>query len=344
MGDLTFRAAFAVALACLLALPPRHAQGQPSPGDGLADDGARPWAASVSDAEQAIARELYAAGNREFAESRFAQALAKYREAIQHWDHPAIRYNMAICLIKLDQPVEARDDLERSLAYGSAPLGGDTYSQGLTYRKLLDAQLAHVQIACREPGAAVTLDGKLLLAAPGTADQFVLAGEHQVVAIKPGFVPASRTLVLVAGKLATYEVPRLELQATTRVVRRWAAWKPWAVLAGGAALAGAGALSYLAAQHNYDVYNRGIEAKCGGVSGCTAAMLAGYPDLGRASDRAGRQQLAAFALFAIGGAAAATGAIGAIVNQPRIQLEPDRRIPVVLLSATGATVAIGGRF
>jgi tetratricopeptide (TPR) repeat protein len=143
MGQLSFRAAFAGAFACLLALPAKHAHGQLSPAL------TRPWAAGVSDSEQAIARELYVAGNREFAELRFAQALAKYKEAIQHWDHPAIRYNMAVCLINLDQLVEARDNLERSLAYGAAPLEGDTYGHGLTSRKLLDAQLAHLKIAAR---------------------------------------------------------------------------------------------------------------------------------------------------------------------------------------------------
>jgi hypothetical protein len=42
----------------------------------------------VPEAEQELARALHAEGNAEFAELRFAQALAKYREALRHWDHP----------------------------------------------------------------------------------------------------------------------------------------------------------------------------------------------------------------------------------------------------------------
>ncbi|TMQ05930.1 MAG: hypothetical protein E6J90_47640 [Deltaproteobacteria bacterium] len=81
------------------------------------DDKARPWAKGVSEDEQEVARSLHAEGNAEFAELRFAQALAKYKEALRHWDHPAIRFNIAVSLINLDQPVEAKDNLERSLTY-----------------------------------------------------------------------------------------------------------------------------------------------------------------------------------------------------------------------------------
>lgn len=231
-----FRSALAWTFACMFAWSSTHAHAQPSPEPALPPeyDEPRPWAAGVSESEQAIARELYVAGNHEYTESRCAQALVKWKEAIQHWDNPAIRYNMVECLIDLDQPVEARDNLERSLAYGPAPLGADMYARGLTYRKLLDAQLAHVKIACREPGAMVTLDGKLLFTGPGMADQFLVPGEHQVVATKVGFLTASKTLVLVAGKLTTDDIrPTLEVKPTTRMVRRWERWKPWGVLAGG---------------------------------------------------------------------------------------------------------------
>lgn len=169
-------------------------------------DERRPWAAGVSDREQKIALGLYVAGNHEFIQARYAQALARYQEAIQHWDHPAIRFNMAVCLINLDQPVEARDNLERSLVYGAFALGPDAYGQGLTYRKLLDAQLVRLTLDCPEPDEEVVLDGKLVFKGPGVVDRFVLPGEHQVFATKPGFLPASRKIVLVAGKPVTYEI------------------------------------------------------------------------------------------------------------------------------------------
>ena len=69
---------------------------------------------------------------------------------------------------------------------------------------------------CRLPDGRLvdlgTLDGKLVLKAPGTASRFVLPGEHQVVVGKAGFQTMSRRVVLVAGKPVRYEIqPALEL-------------------------------------------------------------------------------------------------------------------------------------
>jgi hypothetical protein len=167
---------------------------------------ARSWAEGVSESAQAMAFELYSAGNREFVELRYSQALAKYHEAIRHWDHPAIRFNIAVCLINLDQLVEARDNLERSLAHGIAALGADAYVQALAQRTLLDGKLARLTLHCPEPDEEVMIDGKLVFKGPGTVEQFLLPGEHQVVATKAGFLPASRKIVLAAGASAAFEI------------------------------------------------------------------------------------------------------------------------------------------
>jgi hypothetical protein len=220
MGGIKLSSAVACVVAC--AVWSEGALAQPSADPPLtrpaAHGEARPWAAGVSEREQALALELYLAGNQEFAESRFTLAIAKYREALWYWDHPAIRFNMAVSLINLDQSIEAQENLESSLRYGAAPLGVSLYNQGLTYRKLLDAQLVRLRIACPEPDAKVTLDGKVLFTGPGSTEQIVLPGEHQVVATKVGFVTVSETLVLVAGKTSAYEIsPAIEPPTRTTV-------------------------------------------------------------------------------------------------------------------------------
>src|SRR5262249_18121521 len=116
---------------------PVTARAEPPPGGSD-----RPWAAGVSEEEQKTAFELFGNGNREFGESRTAEALKWYREALQHWDHPSIRYNMAVCLIDLNELLEANDNLERSLAFGEGALPPAQYREALRYQKLLDAQLA----------------------------------------------------------------------------------------------------------------------------------------------------------------------------------------------------------
>jgi hypothetical protein len=173
-------------------------------GKAHADDA--PWAAGVSEEEQQLALTIYREGNAEFELERYAQALAKYRTALSHWDHPAIRFNMTVCLINLDQPLEAFDNVERALQYGAAPVGADLFAQGQTYKKLLLAQLATIEIRCAEPDAQVTLDGQPLFTAPGSITKIVLPGRHQIVASKPGFQTTTLPLSLDAGRLTAQSV------------------------------------------------------------------------------------------------------------------------------------------
>lgn len=328
---------------CLVLLCPVRSQAQPlqEPPPLSVPDDARPWAAGVPEAEQAIATELYAAGNREFVESKFADALTKYSEALVHWDHPAIRFNLAICLIHLDKPAAARDHLERSLQFGAAPLGTALYSQGLTYRKLLDAQLAHVTITCAEPDAVVTLDGKYLFSGPGASEPFLLPGEHELRATKRGFLTASRVFIGAPGKASTYRIA-LEPTPLPRVVRRWDAWKPWAVLAGGGAIVGLGALSYAAARSEFAAYDRAIASRC--PTGCDAAVFAGLSDIQDRKRSADLQQVLAWTLVSAGGAAAIAGAVGVVLNQPRQDVDTNRRSMIVTLMPRGAAVAASWRF
>ena len=329
--------------ACVLAVLPAHAFAQPSPASSASrNPEPRPWAAGVSGSEQAAALELFDEGNREFAESRFAQALAKYKEATRHWDHPAIRFNMAVCLIKLDQPLEARNNLELGLAYGARPLDGDNYGQGLIYRQLLDAQLARVRISCREPGMRLTLDGKFLLTGPGTVEQSLLPGEHQLVAMKVGFLTATTTLALTAGKRTTYEVTALERRTATRMVRRWDAWKPWTVLAGGGALIGLGAASYVAAMNSFAGYDGAIAAGC--PQGCVAASPTGYPPPRNARESGNVEQVLAVSLASAGAAVVVAGVMGVIMNQPHLQLEPSRARPVVAPTSGGVVFSTRWEF
>jgi tetratricopeptide (TPR) repeat protein len=322
---------------CLLALvsAPGHAQPRQDSTLDRGIDEPRLWAVGVSETEQATALELYVAGNREFMESRFAQALAKYKEAIRHWDHPAIRFNMAVCLINLDQPLEAKDGLERSLAYGDRPLGGDDrYQQGLTYRKLLDAQLARVKVSCPESGMLVTLDGKFLLTGPATVEETVLPGEHQLVAMKLGFLTETTPLILVAGKQTTYEVRPLERKTAARMVRRWEAWKPWLAMAGGSVLFGLGVASHVAAANSYARYDADIKALC--PPGCVAMAPTSLGGEAYLRNQGDVERVFAYSLISAGGAVFMGGLIGVILNQPRLQLEPSHAQPVVAVSSGGA--------
>ena len=86
------------------------------------NDAERPWAKGVSDAEQKLALAIFREGNTSLNDGAYVTAAKKYREALAHWDHPAINYNLALALLNLDQPVEVYKALEKAISYGDAPL------------------------------------------------------------------------------------------------------------------------------------------------------------------------------------------------------------------------------
>jgi hypothetical protein len=292
----------------------------------------RPWARGVAEGEQAQALALFREGNVFFEQSRYSQALDKYKQAVIHWDHPAIRFNMAVSLINLDLPLEARDSLDKALAYGAAPFdAADLYAQGLTYRKLLDGRLAVLVVACSEPGARVSLDGKELLRAPGEARRVLLPGEHQIVAGKDGFLTSTRPLMLLPGREHREDVKLASVAGATRYEHRWAVWKPWLLAGAGAAVALVGLGLELQSSHDYDQYTSDVARLCKNspTGGCTMNQLPGATrDL---PPRAYAENVSAIVSFAVGGAALASGLVLVILNRARPILrreEPSPRVTV----------------
>jgi hypothetical protein len=119
-----------------------------------------PWSVGVSEAQKAQAGRLLERGNTLFLEKKYAEALTEYRAAVAAWDHPAIRFNIVRCLIQLDRPAEAAENLRSSLRYGPAPLEDAVYTEAIAYEKLLNKQVADLSIACKQRGVTVTLDGQ----------------------------------------------------------------------------------------------------------------------------------------------------------------------------------------
>jgi hypothetical protein len=280
----------------------------------------RPWAANVPQARQDDALLIYEEANKLFEDSQHAAALAKYREALKVWDHPAIHYNAAVALIYLDQPLAAYENLEAALKYGSAPFNGDTYQQALTYRKLLRGQLAELEVTCGEPGAEVTLDGRPLFVGPGAATRTLLPGPHQLVARKPVFLTETRSLTLLPGKPAVETLRLQDLRTLpTKTVRRWPVWKPLAVLGAGALVAAIGVPFYLDAKSNVRTYDAEVKRLCSGPSGCAADDLNTTSPWALDSLHRGRvENVIAVSLFSVGAAVAASGVALAIMNQPRV--------------------------
>jgi len=107
---------------------------------------------------------------------------------------------------------------------------------------------------------------------------------------------------------------------------------------GGAAAGAIGAISYLAAKHNYASYSQGVDVRC--PRGCDAAMLGTFSDLRAKRDRADVEQVLAFSLFSARGAALVVGVIGVLLDPPRVQITSHRARPAVALVHGGAALTM----
>src|SRR5687768_13823121 len=126
----------------------------------------RPWAKGVSPDQQRKALALFNEANGMLRDALFPKAAEKYREALAHWDHPAIHYNLALALVNLDQPVEMHAELEKALVHGPAPLGEDKFARAKDFKVLVEKQLATVEYSVTVEGAVLLFDGKEVLKGP----------------------------------------------------------------------------------------------------------------------------------------------------------------------------------
>lgn len=288
---------------------------QPPPPSPLGGED-RPWAKGVSDGHREKALGLFLEGNALLKDSVFVQAAAKYREALTYWDHPAIHYNLVLALLNLDQPIELHEHLVKAMAYGPAPLDQDKFDQARAYKSLVEKQLAKVTITCAVDGATVRMDGRPLFTAPGTYEGLVRAGPHTIVASRQGYLTNEISRSLPPGEASTIELKLYLESDLTQYRRKWSAWGPWSVVAGGAAVALGGGFMHMTARDHFVTYDRGI-TDCGGC----------VPSAGQKSrlQTGNTLQGAAFAAYGVGGAALLAGAVLVYVNR----LEPYRVDPNV---------------
>jgi len=170
----------------------------PTPAPPPAPEADTPWSKGVSPETQAKANALYDEGNQLFAQQAHAPALEKYKAAVALWDHPLIRFNLAVTEIRLDRVLEAADDLDKALQYGKDPFKPELYQQALDYQALIKGRVGFVEATCDTTATHLLLDGKPWFDCPGTKKQRIIAGEHAVVGERQGYLTAS-TKVVVAG-------------------------------------------------------------------------------------------------------------------------------------------------
>ena len=293
--------------------PPAQPAVPPVPARPARPKPPKPWEKGVAAAQRAAANRCYKLGNQLFGKGQYAKALGHYRSAARSWQNPSIQFNMAVCYIELDRPLDALTTLRKALRFGQGPLTDELYTQAKRYLKLLKGRLAFVKVSCKEPGAEVTLDGKILFTGPGTAERVVVPGLHQVVASKKGFVTLSKTVSLFSGKKTEVKLNLVRLETVVEHKRRWRRWIPWTVFGAGAAVALTGLPLILKARSDYDKYDRIIADKCD--RGCATGDIPS--DAKRAKKRGDAAYYSSIAMFTLGAVTLAGGIVLIVLNQPR---------------------------
>ncbi len=295
-----------VALALLLAARPT-----------LADDEKAPWVVGVSEEAKTAAKALLAEGNELFLEHKYADALDRYRRALARWDHPAIRFNIVRCQIQLDHPVEAAENLEIALKYGSAPLEDSVYAEAIAYQKLLATQVGELEVQCRQAGVSLTVDGQPVLDCPGSVTRRVRPGHHQVVGKKAGFMTTTNDAIVVGGQVEHVAIVLAPVSRGEILVHRWPTWVPWVVFGGGLALVGGGILLDEVASSKMADYDRALARDCG-TTGCSPGSNPVPPADAQLESSAKAYNAAGSVVLTAGAVAAVTGGVLLYLNRGRI--------------------------
>jgi tetratricopeptide (TPR) repeat protein len=352
------------AIAIAIALAASAAYAQPTPpapdqphekagNDESLQNGAekdRPWAAGVPTTEQQAALALFHDGNVELNDGLFAKAVEKYQQALAHWDHPAVHYNLALAQMNLDKPIEAYDNFEAALKFGEAPLQSkDKFDSAKNYLVILSHVIGEIEVTCNKTGAKVAIDGKEVFTAPGTYKGKVKVGKHQIVATLEGHPTRVEATDIQPGAPFKIELHLYTVAELTRYRRKWdATWTPYVVMGGGVAVGVLGGVFELLASNKYSDYDKTI-ASCNQMN----AGCANSQSLKNERTTGDDYKAAGFALYGVGAAAVVAGAVLWWINRPeayQIRAEdlPEPEGPQVrvtpVVSPTFAGAALSGRF
>lgn len=266
--------------------------------------------AEAPPAAEREARALFASANEHFANNQFPRAIELYKAALARWEQPIIHFNLAVTLIELGRSREAYHHLQQALA-NSAALG-ERSSEARNYLRLLRARLSTIALSCPPhatcelDGQRIGQDGELLTLEPGS---------HTLAARGAGYESLSQTLVLEPG---AHRELRVQLRRPRALlVRRWASWKPWTVVATGLAATGGGVTLALWGRQRVDRAQAQLARDC--AAGCADGAP---PHVTELSERGERAQAIGVGTALAGGAVLLAGAILVVLNQPVAKPRP----------------------
>jgi hypothetical protein len=305
-------------------------------GRALADP-SPPWADGVPNAQQEHANALFDEANQLFAQQAHGPALEKYRAAIALWDHPMIRFNMAVTEIRLDRILEADHDLTQAMRFGAEPFTPELYRQALDYQTLLKGRVGAIEVSCEQADVQILLDGKPWFECPGKQTFRALTGEHVIVGDLAGFLTSSSRVFVAGGAVAVQRITLVSLEAAGRLEYPRPRWVPWTIAGSGAAIAAGGLAFYLMGKNQIEAFHNDFASVC--AKGCDAD-LSDQPVLRRERDGAILKGEIAVSMMIAGGAITAGGLVLAILNRPVRKLPRIEAAP----TAGGLAASVGWKF
>ena len=299
-----------------------------------------PWSEGVPEASQNRALQMFQQGNVLLEQMKYTEAVARYEQALAVWDHPNIRFNMALCLMNMRQPLQAWDQLKRALRFGDAPLGKRLYTEAMTYQAALEASLAELTVKSAQPDVSILVDGVRVLKGAGEHTMKLLAGKHQLVATRAGYTTDSRALDLPAGRPTVEQIqlqPEVVKVQRENYERRWRWWLPWGVAGTGVALGLVGSGVYLSARSDMKGFDRALAQAC--PDGCARGDIP--KELTAKETAARRKSGVGVGLWAGAGALVIGSGVMAILNRPR-KAEERRITPAIAIAPdyVGAGVTV----
>jgi len=316
---------------------PAPAPEPPPPPPQPAED--TPWSKGVPAEVQAKANALYDEGNQLFAQQAHQPALEKYKAAIALWDHPLIRFNLAVTEIRLDKVLEAADDLDQALRFGDKPFKPELYQQALDYQALIKGRVGYVEASCDTTASHLLLDGKPWFDCPGTKKQRLAAGEHAVVGEKQGYLTTSQKVVVAGGATASAKIALIPLDSAVKLEYPHRRWVPWTMAGIGLAVGLGGVGTYFLGKNQLDQFQADYAVQC--AAGCEPGLTdPSHRPLKDEQDGAELKGKIGIGMMAAGGGVMVVGVVLAILNRPH------RVLPHVEVAPTagGANASVGWHF